>query len=188
MRKRTFYRRWLSMAFWHPFGIADGLSTALGILLPIIAKSNPRWGSAMSDLIWQIPLAAMSTLVVARLVLSPYWLYEQREQTALGTEDRLRKQIARQKLELDTRNERLKERLRRRTICEELVVLLENGDRILKLHIDVRKPRPELVAAWESEVRDFIESNLNQISLRDSVVKAGRRSIREWPLTALGHY
>jgi len=143
--------------------MADGLSTALGILLPLIAKFNPRWGSAMSDLIWQIPLTAMSTFFVVRLVLSPYWLYEQREQAALGIEDSLRKQIATQGLQLDTRNEQLRERMRRRAICENLAALLESGDRILKLHIELRLAQPELVAAWESEVRDYIESSLNQI-------------------------
>lgn len=94
MRKLlTFYRRLLSKAFWHSFGVADFISTLLGITLPLVAKLFPKEGGAMSDLTWQIPLTALSAIFIIRLLLAPYWIYEESEEKS--------KQIADEKKALE---------------------------------------------------------------------------------------
>jgi hypothetical protein len=75
----TFYWRWLVMAFRHPFGVADALGTALGMAIPVISKWRPTWTASMSDLMWQVPLAALSGLTIARLALAPYWMHQEAE-------------------------------------------------------------------------------------------------------------
>jgi hypothetical protein len=94
MRKfLNFYGRLFAKALSHSWGVFDIISTVLGVILPILAKLHPEWGSAMSDLAWQIPLTALATLFLTRLFLAPYWLYSEQETDAARAEAALREKI-----------------------------------------------------------------------------------------------
>jgi hypothetical protein len=99
----NYYRRFFAVAFKHPFGVADGISTALGILLPIIGRLHPKWTAGVGDLAWQVPLTAFLALVGIRLILAPYWIYRNREDQAKNAETQLRQQISQMAVGLDER-------------------------------------------------------------------------------------
>lgn len=88
-RKRDFYKAWLALAFWHSWGSQDFVAGVLGLLFPLIAKAIPAWESAMSALAWQIPLAVLGTIFLTRLLLAPYWLYQERDRQAAHSEAKL---------------------------------------------------------------------------------------------------
>jgi hypothetical protein len=89
----NFYGHILSTAFHHSWGAFDTVSTLLGVLIPIVAKLHPEWESAMSNLVWQIPLAALSMLFLVRLILAPYWIYSERDKEAARVEAEFTKKI-----------------------------------------------------------------------------------------------
>jgi hypothetical protein len=112
-----FYLRWMSVAFKHPWGIADFISSVLGLVVPIAVRLVPAWHTAVTDLQWQIPLAVLGTLGAARLLLAPYWIY--REQVTeierlLAHEESLskRKQIGWKLAEYHLKGRELYQRLR----------------------------------------------------------------------------
>ena len=36
----------------------------------------------MNELVWQIPLSALVSFVIGRLLLAPYWIYKEKEKEA----------------------------------------------------------------------------------------------------------
>ena len=78
VRKRDFFRAWLALAFFHAWGRQDAVAGLIGLVFPVISNFIPAWGSAITDLAWQIPLTVLATVFVMRLALSPYWLFRER--------------------------------------------------------------------------------------------------------------
>jgi hypothetical protein len=79
VRRRDYYRRWLSIAFVHSWTVTDTIASALGLAVPALTKLFPDRGD-MSDLAWQIPLCALGAIFLSRLVLAPWWIHQEQEQ------------------------------------------------------------------------------------------------------------
>src|SRR5436305_3488466 len=75
-----FYWAVVCTAFRHSWKVTGGTATALGIIWGILAYFFPAWRiTKMTGLLWQIPIGLCVFLLVARLVLAPYWLYKDKE-------------------------------------------------------------------------------------------------------------
>jgi hypothetical protein len=89
----AYYRRWLASAFWHGWGRAESVASAIGLLAPPLLKLQPGLKGSMEELAWQIPLAVLASLALTRLVAAPYLMYRELEdqKSSLESErDRLR--------------------------------------------------------------------------------------------------
>jgi hypothetical protein len=79
-----FYWRWIKTGFKHSWSVTDSLATAAGLAYILIFRFYPHSRFVkMTDLLWQIPLGASACVVAARLILSPYWIYREKEAEAL---------------------------------------------------------------------------------------------------------
>lgn len=77
----------IGMAWKHSWATVDTLSTLIGLLLPFLLWLKPKWLPVMSEsnlgqLAWAVPIGGVVAVVLIRLLLSPYWLYMQRDQQA----------------------------------------------------------------------------------------------------------
>lgn len=71
----------LSIAFKHNRSIIDFASTVVGILGPFTISLFSKYGvqaddNAMNALFWQIPLGLAAAFGGARILISPYWVYQ----------------------------------------------------------------------------------------------------------------
>jgi hypothetical protein len=51
---------------------ADTGATAFGLVAPVVVHFVPRWESAMTSLVWQIPIACLASIAATRILLSPF--------------------------------------------------------------------------------------------------------------------
>ncbi len=75
MEWHRFYSQWLRTAFWHPLGVAALIAGIIGVLLPVLEYFLPGLKVVLSDLARLLPLAVFGVLALPRLILAPYWLY-----------------------------------------------------------------------------------------------------------------
>ena len=116
-----FYGRWLSMSLRRAFGVADGIGVALGTLAPIMVRSFPASESAVTELLWQIPLGIFASIGLVRLGRAPYWMYQERDEKARQMEIGLEARIT----ELQAR---VAFKLQRQAICATLTKYRMQGD------------------------------------------------------------
>jgi hypothetical protein len=86
-----YYRRLFKVAFSHSFGLADAISGGIGFLGPPIVRAigHRGWEDAVSILAWQIPACVFGFLFLARLILAPYWIYQEDKAEAEATAKQL---------------------------------------------------------------------------------------------------
>jgi hypothetical protein len=76
-----FVGKCLAQAFQHSWATVGNLSTIASIALPMVlfylSDSKPTWAEKVNDLVWQIPLCITAAIVLARLLLSPFWVYQE---------------------------------------------------------------------------------------------------------------
>lgn len=84
-----FYWQWLATAFTHAFGVADLVSSVLGLALPPLVRFTAlsRHEVLVNDLAWQMPLALLGTLFLARIALAPYWMHQEQVKKTRTVED-----------------------------------------------------------------------------------------------------
>ena len=179
-----FYGRCFVMAFRHSYGIADGIGFFLGIAAGIIIKIYPETATAMINLLWQIPMVAFALIYAVRLLLSPYWLYQEREAQALqsentlqleskGTEERLRLEAKTNTVNLESEIQALKDELASKTsqlearhkqndMLEQLSRFSRDGGRILKASVSSGTVNWTQLGEWEKEAEDFIKTYLGE--------------------------
>lgn len=83
-----FFGRWLHKGFMHAWGVADVLSSFLGLLIPLLLWMNRQSDqqtipdqNPMNELMWQIPLAVLALLFTCRFVLAPFWMHQEDQTT-----------------------------------------------------------------------------------------------------------
>lgn len=54
-------------------------ATVAGIILPIVVHFVPAWEHAVNNILWEIPIACLVSLVATRLLLSPFLIYRSRD-------------------------------------------------------------------------------------------------------------
>ncbi len=65
---------------WHStWEKADSCTTAAGIAIGVIVHYFPKWEVAVNQLYWEIPIAALASLSGYRLVMSPFWIYRDKD-------------------------------------------------------------------------------------------------------------
>ena len=77
----------IKRAFSLSFGVADAVSTIIGLIGGLITYISPSLQDFISFGAWSIPLAIFIAFVSIRLLLAPYWLFfdEKFEKEQLGT-------------------------------------------------------------------------------------------------------
>ena len=151
-----FYGRWLSISLRRPFGVADGIGVALGTLAPIMVRSFPASESAVTELLWQIPLGIFASIGLVRLGRAPYWMYQERDEKARQVEIGLEARIT----ELQAR---VAFKLQRQAICATLTKYRMQGDVLCQRYVHERASQ-EARAAAESlfgAVVGYLQSNVS---------------------------
>jgi hypothetical protein len=77
---------------------ADTGATIAGITIPIIVHFVPAWEHALNSIFWEIPVACLASIVVTRLVLSPFLVYRKRDTEAREAERKLEKRHTEEEL------------------------------------------------------------------------------------------
>jgi hypothetical protein len=95
-----FYWRWLVLAFRHSFDYASIVATIISLVVAVGTWAAQEFGVKMLLLEqinemggWGYALAAAGALIVFRLLLAPFWIYQERSQQAEQTEGSLRAQL-----------------------------------------------------------------------------------------------
>ena len=70
---RAFYGRWLKTAFTHSLVAIDLWAGVAGALLAVVDHFLPD-RQLVTALTWQIPIWALAAVVLARLLLAPFWM------------------------------------------------------------------------------------------------------------------
>lgn len=70
----------LCKAFRPSWAIADTIGTLLGLLIPAIVKFVPEERrETMTELVWEVPLSALLTLFIVRVVMAPWLIHKEQE-------------------------------------------------------------------------------------------------------------
>lgn len=96
---RRFYWRWFTTAVRHPWGVADAIRTvSIGSAAFVALRPN----NPLHNLGWQVCAALSIGTIGARLVLAPWWLYQE-----VSEENRKLRDAADQRVTKHTASERL---------------------------------------------------------------------------------
>src|SRR5208282_2623545 len=68
---------------------ADTAATIAGIAIGILLHFVPGWEQAVNRIVWEIPLAALGSLLIVRLFLSPFLVYRKRDKEAIQAESQV---------------------------------------------------------------------------------------------------
>jgi hypothetical protein len=68
---------------------SDTATVIAGIVIGIIVHYRPQWEHAMTSMLWQIPIAALASVVLVRVLLSPWLVYRKRDMQATLAEKEL---------------------------------------------------------------------------------------------------
>jgi hypothetical protein len=138
LRVIGFYLLVLKVSLKPSFGIAEGIGFIVGIVIPIVLHFIPKMESTLDNLAWQIPLGIFGSIFAVRLVLSPYWVYEDS-----------RKKAAVKLLELQTNVTRNEWEYRRQHL------------------IKTREPKLELLPKQLRDLLGQVDEVVNNLSLDD---------------------
>lgn len=134
----SYYWRWLKIAIVHPYGVADILSTIIGLLAPLVARLHPEWKDSTTDLVWQIPLCAAAMVFLRGLFMAPYWMH---------------RELVEQVAALDTSMTARNDRLRLREEVGELIAMARYYERrTLEKSPDI----PNQAQEFDQRVRQFL--------------------------------
>jgi hypothetical protein len=76
MRAGSYYWRWLRTAFRHSLGPIDLWAGIAAAVLTIIDHYIPE-RQLMTALAWQIPIWALASIMLVRLLVAPYWMNQE---------------------------------------------------------------------------------------------------------------
>jgi hypothetical protein len=91
----NFYGQWLKLAFRGTWGVMGAFTTIAGLVLASIADQKPAWASpALIEKLnslggWKVPILIFSSVLVARLILAPYWIWKKERKRAQKLQDKL---------------------------------------------------------------------------------------------------
>jgi hypothetical protein len=86
-----FYGRVITLALKHSYGRADAVGFLVAVGLMLLRKYLPERNWNVGEV--QIVLMAFGVVFAARLVLAPFWLYQERDKLAVHTETALTEHI-----------------------------------------------------------------------------------------------
>jgi len=70
--------------FSRTFAIGDAVGGAISSAIPIAAHYLPEWAATMNDLLWQVPIFALTGALILRLLCAPYELWREERLRADG--------------------------------------------------------------------------------------------------------
>jgi hypothetical protein len=159
--KPFFLYQWslLRHAFRFAWSILDTVATAAGIFVPFLITRLPALKPWSDTLLWLVPCAAASVLVVVRLALAPYQLH--REAT-----DAAERREAEWRSKCEALETQLAERASRRSVRDQLAALMAEGQRIRQRCVS-EDSTPDAVQSlkndaqqWASRVSAYLRENL----------------------------
>jgi hypothetical protein len=95
---RTFLSLCIKKAWKTSWEKSDTATIIAGIVIGIVIHYFPQWEQAVISILWQIPIAALLSIVAMRLLISPFLVYRQRDKEAKLAE------IAKDKAETKSRS------------------------------------------------------------------------------------
>ena len=118
--------------------IVTGLAAwKIPVVKTVLAKADIDIGG------WQIATIVLGTIVGIRLVMSPYWIYQEQAVT------------------ITSLSKRLQNRLSKKQVREQVGRFMERGKRILvAIHNDGVLPEQEM-QNWDSDVKAWLNENLD---------------------------
>jgi hypothetical protein len=72
-----FIRRWFKTALRHSVGVADLVSSTVAAAGAVITHYAPQATEIWQEWAWQIPVWVLCGIVVVRLALAPYWIWQE---------------------------------------------------------------------------------------------------------------
>jgi hypothetical protein len=92
---REYYWRWLRTAFSRSIGLVD---IGTGIVVALAGILDRFWPEAqiMTSYGWQIPVWALAAVMAVRLVLAPFWMFQEDDASRAKLQLRLENKAARQ--------------------------------------------------------------------------------------------
>jgi len=84
----SFLKFWASCfaeAWSHAWTSSTIVATAVALFIPFLLWIKPKWvtptrEAAVSDLMWQVPLTALIAVFAVCFILSPYWIYQRKNE------------------------------------------------------------------------------------------------------------
>ncbi|SRR6266851_744657 len=98
IRLREFIWLCLKEAWRTSWEKADTGATVFGIVAPVVVQFVPKWESAMTSLVWQIPIASLASIAATRLLLSPFLLYRKCDSDLRSAQSALRAKYTKQQI------------------------------------------------------------------------------------------
>src|SRR5579862_630334 len=157
-----YYRRVLRVAFTHSLDIAQAaifvsviLIGAAAYLLPLFGMPIDlrRWIEALTG--WQVAAGVFGTIVAVRLVLAPYWIHQELEQTRASVDKRKAARAQLQKFYVEL-GQLLSEKLSKDISAEDF------------------KKYADRVEAWGNGAIDWIGTNLGAAAQARFLDKSNR--------------
>jgi hypothetical protein len=154
-------------AFRHSRGVIDLCATALGLAIPFVQWLHPSWlvryaEATVNALYWQVPVAVVSAVVWARLVLSPYWVYCNAQKKHATEQAKLKDALDKARRQLDTEKRLLREKRRRKEFATKLALIMDNGRELAYRCVDSDisvQPDEEEIGLWTDSVYAALSMN-----------------------------
>jgi len=153
--RRSFYWRWLKTAFTHSLGPVDLWTGLVVSIFGIVDHFLPQ-AHIMTLYGWMIPVFALAAVMLVRLILAPYWMWREDQQSrnrldaiaAISAPLLARKQKAQTSVQGFERLIEASWALRRATVTNEA---------------DYKAWRLRYLE-WFSEAADFVEEHVSHIA------------------------
>lgn len=146
------------------------LSTLLGLLIPLVFWYYPNWEATVSEIVWLAPLSALVTVLIVRLILAPYELYQERDAEAKQTETQLRQQIINLKAQIDSRSQKHEIRVT-------LGRFIREGNQLCKRYQTTIPESKEAAEKWVEEIHGYLQKHLDDSYVDRLENKAGIPSL-----------
>ncbi len=78
----VFVRRCVAKTWQTTWEKADTFTTGVGIVAGLVIHYVPKLQASVDRLLWQVPLIALGAVSFYRLLMSPYWVYRDRDKEA----------------------------------------------------------------------------------------------------------
>jgi hypothetical protein len=85
-----FYWNWFISAFSGAWAISQAITGAIALIAGIVVWKHPNWEVSMKNLIWMIPLGAFLILLIIRLIIAPFDIYQKQQMDIKNINDKLK--------------------------------------------------------------------------------------------------
>jgi hypothetical protein len=84
-----FYWNWFTSAFSGAWAISQVLAGVITLIMGILVWKYPNWEASAKNLLWMIPLGIFLVLLVIRLAIAPFNIYQKQQMDLRSIEKKL---------------------------------------------------------------------------------------------------